>query len=204
MTARFISFEGIDGAGKSTQIAATATWFQSRGNEVVLTREPGGTPLAEELRGLVLSRPMDALTELLLMFAGRRDHLQAVIRPALAQGKVVLCDRFTDSSFAYQGGGRGLPLSILEPLADWVQDGTEPELTFWFDLPSDMAAARRAGAREADRIESQQLDFFDRARAGFAARAVKAPQRVVRIDASVAPDAVWAQVEAELQRRYPA
>lgn len=204
MTGRFISFEGIDGAGKSTQIAAIATWFQARGDEVVLTREPGGTPLAEELRALVLNKPMDSLTELLLMFAGRRDHLQSHILPALAAGRTVLCDRFTDSSFAYQGGGRGLPLTMLEPLADWVQDGTEPELTFWFDLPPALAAARRAGAREADRIEAQQLDFFDRARAGFAARAGKAPQRVVRIDASVTPDEVWAQVEAVLQRRYPA
>jgi dTMP kinase len=201
---RFISFEGIDGAGKSTQIAAIAQWFQARGDEVVLTREPGGTPLAEELRALVLNRPMDSLTELLLMFAGRRDHLQALILPALAAGKTVLCDRFTDSSFAYQGGGRGLPLTMLEPLADWVQDGTEPELTFWFDLPPALAAARRAGAREADRIEAQQLDFFERARAGFAARAEQAPGRVVRIDASQAPDAVWEQVLAVLAQRYPA
>lgn len=201
---RFISFEGIDGAGKSTQIASIAQWFQARGDEVALTREPGGTPLAEDLRALVLNRPMDSLTELLLMFAARRDHLQTLILPALTAGKTVLCDRFTDSSFAYQGGGRGLPLSMLDPLADWVQDGTEPELTFWFDLPPAMAAARRAGAREADRIEAQQLDFFERARGGFAARAEKAPQRVVRIDASVAPDAVWAQVETVLQQRYPA
>jgi len=200
---RFISFEGIDGAGKSTQIAAIAKWFQSRGSDVVLTREPGGTPLAEELRALVLSRPMDAVTELLLMFAGRRDHLQTLIRPALAAGKTVLCDRFTDSSFAYQGGGRGLPLSMLEPLAEWVQDGTEPELTFWFDLPPAMAAARRAGARDADRIEAQQLDFFERARAGFAARAANAPQRVVRIDASQNRDDVWTQVVVVLEKRYP-
>ncbi|MFG6413507.1 dTMP kinase [Roseateles sp. DC23W] len=204
MTGRFISFEGIDGAGKSTQIAAIATWFRERGDEVVLTREPGGSALAEELRALVLNRPMDSLTELLLMFAGRRDHLQTRIVPALAGGKTVLCDRFTDSSFAYQGGGRGLPLAMLDALADWVQDGTEPELTFWFDLPPDLAAARRAGAREADRIEAQQLDFFDRVRAGFAARAEQAPQRVVRIDASVTPDDVWTQIEAVLQRRYPA
>lgn len=204
MTGRFISFEGIDGAGKSTQIASIAAWFRARGDEVVLTREPGGTPLAEQLRALVLNQPMDALTELLLMFAGRRDHLQALIQPALAAGRTVLCDRFTDSSFAYQGGGRGLPLSMLEPLADWVQAGTEPELTFWFDLPPAVAAARRAGAREADRIEAQQLDFFERARAGFAARAAQAPQRVVRIDASLSPDAVWQQVEAVLAQRYPA
>jgi dTMP kinase len=204
VTGRFISFEGIDGAGKSTQIAAISKWFRDRGDEVVLTREPGGTPLAEELRALVLNRPMDALTELLLIFAGRRDHLQTHIVPALAAGRTVLCDRFTDSSFAYQGGGRGLPPSVLEPLADWVQEGTEPELTFWFDLPPAMAAARRAGARAADRIEAQQLDFFERARAGFAARAAAAPQRVVRIDASKSPDQVWEQVVTVLASRYPA
>ena len=203
MTGRFISFEGIDGAGKSTQIAAISKWFRDRGDEVVLTREPGGTALAEELRALVLNRPMDALTELLLIFAGRRDHLQTHLLPALADGKTVLCDRFTDSSFAYQGGGRGLPLSVLEPLADWVQEGTEPELTLWFDLPPALAAARRAGARAADRIEAQQLDFFERARAGFAARAESAPQRIVRIDASRSPDDVWAQVVTVLTARYP-
>ncbi|MFN3304807.1 MAG: dTMP kinase [Roseateles sp.] len=204
MTGRFISFEGIDGAGKSTQIAAISRWFRARGDEVLLTREPGGTPLAEELRALVLNRPMDPLTELLLIFAGRRDHLQHHILPALAAGKTVLCDRFTDSSFAYQGGGRGLPLSTLEPLADWVQEGTEPELTLWFDLPPSVAAERRASAREADRIEAQQLDFFERARRGFAQRAQAAPHRIVRIDASVSPEAVWTQVESVLAQRYPA
>lgn len=204
MTGRFISFEGIDGAGKSTQIAAISKWFRNRGDEVLLTREPGGTPLAEELRAMVLNRPMDSLTELLLIFAGRRDHLQTHILPALAAGKTVLCDRFTDSSFAYQGGGRGLPTSVLEPLADWVQEGTEPELTFWFDLPPKMAAERRANAREADRIEAQQLDFFERARQGFAQRAQASPQRVVRIDASRSPEEVWTQVVTVLADRYPA
>lgn len=204
MSGRFISFEGIDGAGKSTQIAAVAKWFGARGDAILLTREPGGTPLAEELRTLVLNRPMDALTELLLMFAGRRDHLKTVIMPALAEGRTVLCDRFTDSSFAYQGGGRGLPLSVLEPLADWVQQGQEPELTLWFDLPPALAAERRAGARDADRIESQQLEFFERVREGFAARALKSPQRIVRVDASLDQDAVWAQVVGLLQARYPA
>ena len=204
MTGRFISFEGIDGAGKSTQIAAISKWFRQRGDEVLLTREPGGTPLAEELRAMVLNRAMDPLTELLLIFAGRRDHLQTHILPALAAGKTVLCDRFTDSSFAYQGGGRGLPLTVLEPLADWVQQGTEPELTLWFDLPPALAAERRANAREADRIEAQQLDFFERARQGFARRAEAAPQRIVRIDASRSPEDVWAQVVSVLEARYAA
>jgi dTMP kinase len=204
VTGRFISFEGIDGAGKSTHIQAVADWFRARGADVQLSREPGGTPLAETLRELVLSQPMGSLTEVLLMFAGRRDHVETVIKPALAAGKTLLCDRFTDASFAYQGGGRGLPLSVLEPLADWVQEGTEPELTLWFDLPSAQAAARRAGAREADRIEQQDLDFFERVRDAYARRAAQAPQRIVRIDASGTVEQVGAQVLATLAARYPA
>ncbi|MBV8034904.1 dTMP kinase [Roseateles sp.] len=203
MTGRFISFEGIDGAGKSTHIRAVADWFRARGADVQLSREPGGTPLAETLRDIVLKEPMGSLTELLLMFAGRRDHVETVIKPALAAGKTLLCDRFTDASFAYQGGGRGLPLAVLETLADWVQEGTEPELTLWFDLPAAQAAARRAGAREADRIEQQDLDFFERVRAGYAARAAKAPGRIVRVDASGTVEQVGAQVLAVLSERYP-
>lgn len=204
MTAgRFISFEGIDGAGKSTHIQAVADWFRTRGADVQLSREPGGTPLAETLRDIVLKEPMGSLTELLLMFAGRRDHVETVIKPALAAGKTLLCDRFTDASFAYQGGGRGLPQSVLDPLADWVQEGTEPELTLWFDLPAEQAAARRASAREADRIEQQDLAFFERVRAGYAARAAKAPGRIVRIDASGSVEQVGAKVLAVLAERYP-
>ncbi|WP_457353032.1 dTMP kinase [Roseateles sp. P5_D6] len=203
MTGRFISFEGIDGAGKSTHIQAVADWFRARGADVQLSREPGGTPLAETLRDIVLKESMGSLTELLLMFAGRRDHVEAVIKPALAAGKTLLCDRFTDASFAYQGGGRGLPLSVLEPLADWVQEGTEPELTLWFDLPAEQAAARRASAREADRIEQQDLEFFERVRAGYSARAAKAPGRIVRVDASGTVEQVGAHVLAVLAERYP-
>lgn len=203
MTGRFISFEGIDGAGKSTHIQAVADWFRARGADVQLSREPGGTSLAEALRELVLSQPMGSLTELLLMFAGRRDHVETVIRPALAAGKTLLCDRFTDASFAYQGGGRGLPSSVLDTLADWVQEGTEPELTLWFDLPAAQAAARRASAREADRIEQQDLDFFERVRAAYAARAAQAPRRIVRIDASGTVAQVGAQVLSVLAQRYP-
>jgi dTMP kinase len=202
VTGRFISFEGIDGAGKSTHIQAVADWFRARGADVQLSREPGGTPLAETLRDIVLKQPMGSLTELLLMFAGRRDHVEAVIKPALAAGRTLLCDRFTDASFAYQGGGRGLPLPVLNALADWVQEGTEPELTLWFDLPAEQAAARRASAREADRIEQLDLDFFERVRAGYAARAAAAPQRIVRIDASGTVEQVGAAVIAALEQRY--
>lgn len=203
MTGRFISFEGIDGAGKSTHIQTVADWFRARGDDVQLSREPGGTPLAETLRDIVLKQPMGALTEVLLMFAGRRDHVETVIRPALAAGRTLLCDRFTDASFAYQGGGRGLPLAVLTSLADWVQEGTEPELTLWFDLPAEQAAARRASAREADRIEQLDLEFFERVRAGYAARAAQAPQRIVRIDASGTVAEVGVQVLAVLAQRYP-
>ena len=145
----FISFEGIDGAGKSTHIEAVAKAFEAQGRSVTRTREPGGTPLAETLRQLVLNDPMDALTESLLVFAARRDHIQRVIAPALAQGRVVLCDRFTDATFAYQGAGRGFDLAVLQTLEQWVQSsGTEaqgllqPQLTMWFDLPPSVAAAR--------------------------------------------------------------
>lgn len=206
---RFISFEGIDGAGKTSHIEALQVWLRVRGHEVVLTREPGGTPLAEDLRALFLAREMDALTEALLVFAARRDHLRAVIVPALARGAVVLCDRFTDATFAYQGSGRGFDLAVLAQLERWVQqrpgaDETglvEPELTLWFDLPPALAAARRAGAREADRLEREDEAFFQRVAAGYAARCAAAPQRFARIDAAAARETVWAQVEQAVAAR---
>ncbi|MDN3920633.1 dTMP kinase [Roseateles violae] len=201
---RFITFEGIDGAGKSTHIAALTERLAAQG-ELVNTREPGGTPLAETLRGLFLNSGMDALTELLLVFAGRRDHLRQVIEPALAAGKTVLCDRFTDASFAYQGFGRGMDLAQLATLEQWVQAGRQPDLTLWFDLPAAQAAQRRVGrevgAREADRFEQQDLDFFERVRAGYAARAAAAPERFARIDASVLVPEVWAQIVAVMEAR---
>jgi len=195
----FISFEGIDGAGKSSHIDRLAEAFRAHGRDVCLTREPGGTPLAEQLRALVLHRPMDALTEALLIFAGRRDHLQQVIEPALARGEVVLCDRFTDASFAYQGAGRGFDTAVLDTLEAWVQrsgDGAlrQPALTLWFDLPPATAAARLAGTRAPDRFESQPEAFFTRVAAGYAARAAAAPQRFARIDASADRDEVARQI----------
>ncbi|MBB2486368.1 dTMP kinase [Mitsuaria sp. WAJ17] len=201
MSGRFISFEGIDGAGKSTHIAAVSERLRRAGAEVLNTREPGGTPLAERLRELVLHEPMDALTEALLVFAGRRDHVRKVIEPALAAGCTVVCDRFTDASFAYQGGGNGLPLSVLTQLEAWVTDGRQPDLTIWFDLPPAMAAARRAAAREADRFEQQDLDFFERVRAAYAARAADAPQRFAQIDASGDVASVATQIVAVLEQR---
>ena len=200
MSSRFITFEGIDGAGKSTHIASLTARLSAQG-EVVSTREPGGTPLAETLRGLFLHSGMDPLTELLLVFAARRDHLQKVIEPALAAGKTVLCDRFTDATFAYQGGGRGMDLTVLSTLEQWVQQGRQPDLTLWFDLPAETAAQRRAAAREADRFEQQDLEFFERVRAGYAARAAAAPERFARIDASLSVPEVAVQIEQVMERR---
>jgi dTMP kinase len=198
---RFITFEGIDGAGKSSHIQPLAAWLRERGAEVVLTREPGGTALAEALREQLLHQPMDALTEALLVFAARRDHLQRVIEPALAAGRTVLCDRFTDATFAYQGSGRGFDVQLLTQLEAWVQQGRQPDLTLWFDLAPELAAQRRGAARSADRFEAQDIAFFERVRQGYEARAAAQPQRFVRIDAAPAPPQVWAQVCAVLQAR---
>jgi dTMP kinase len=200
---RFITFEGIDGAGKSSHLEALAAWLRERGHAVQVTREPGGTALAEALRELVLHRPMDALCESLLVFAARRDHLVQSIEPALAAGTTVLCDRFTDATFAYQGGGRGFDLAVLTQLEAWVQQGRQPDLTLWFDLPPALAAQRRAAARAPDRFESEDLGFFERVQAGYAARAAQQPQRFARVDAALAPAAVWAQVVAAAEQRLP-
>ncbi|WOB10811.1 dTMP kinase [Piscinibacter gummiphilus] len=201
MTRRFITFEGIDGAGKSTHIEALAERLRQRGGEVVMTREPGGTALAEKLRELVLHAPMDALTEALLVFAARRDHLQQVIAPALARGATVLCDRFTDATFAYQGAGRGFDTGVLGALETWVQQGLQPDLTIWFDLPAETAAERRAAARTPDRFEQLDTAFFNRVRSGYATRFEQSPERFARIDASLPREQVWAQVVDHLERR---
>jgi dTMP kinase len=204
MAGLFISFEGIDGAGKSTHIGALAAAFKAQGRAVTLTREPGGTPLAETLRTLVLNDPMDALTEALLMFAARRDHLTCVILPALARGDVVLCDRFTDATFAYQGGGRGFDEAVLSQLEAMVQ-GTadlggqkliQPALTLWFDLAPEEAAKRLAGARVPDKFESQPVEFFRRVADGYARRLAGEPGRFARIDGGQTQAAVWQDVHA--------
>jgi dTMP kinase len=199
--ARFITFEGIDGAGKSTHIDAVGERLRAAGATVQVTREPGGTALAEALRKLVLHEPMDALTEVLLVFAARRDHLQRVIVPALARGETVLCDRFTDATFAYQGGGRGFDPQVLAQLEAWVHGAVQPDLTIWFDLPAALAATRRAAVRAPDRFEQQDAGFFERVRQGYAERAGAAPHRIVRIDASADRDAVWRQIEGALESR---
>jgi dTMP kinase len=203
-TGRFITFEGIDGAGKSSHIDALATWMRERGRRVLVTREPGGTPLAERLRELVLHETMDALTESLLVFAARRDHLQQAIEPALAAGITVLCDRFTDATFAYQGGGRGFDLAVLAELEAWVQQGRQPDLTLWFELAPDVAAERRAAARAPDRFEQQDEVFFTRVHAGYERRCAAEPGRFARIDADGPREAVWAQVVGAVQERLQA
>jgi len=201
----FISFEGIDGAGKSTHIDALAHQFRQQGRQVTLTREPGGTPLAETLRTLVLNEAMDPLTEALLVFAARRDHLQQVIVPALARGEVVLCDRFTDATFAYQGGGRGFDTAVLSQLEHWVQASDqglrEPDVTLWFVLDPRVAAERLSQARVPDRFESQPVAFFEQVHEGYARRCQQAPQRFIQIEANRSREAVWQSVESSLRAR---
>lgn len=205
----FISFEGIDGAGKSTHIEGLAQAFHAQGRAVTLTREPGGTPLAEKLREMVLNDRMDAMTEALLVFAARRDHLRQVIEPALAAGAVVLCDRFTDASFAYQGGGRGFDLTLLSVLEKMVQKTAgehpdfirQPDLTIWFDLPAEVAAGRLAGTRELDKFEAESVEFFRRVAAGYLQRMMVSPGRFARIAADNTRETVWLQVMKTLQGR---
>ncbi len=201
MSGRFITFEGIDGAGKSTHIEAVAAYLRGRGAEVVRTREPGGTDLAEQLRALVLAAPMDPMTEVLLVFAARRDHIQLVIEPALARAATVLCDRFTDATFAYQGAGRGFDVDILGRLEAWVQGTLRPDLTLWFDLDPSIANRRVAAARTADRFEAQDLAFFERVRAGYLQRMQAEPARIVRIDATPDRDTVRQEIVAALELR---
>ncbi|MFM8665390.1 MAG: dTMP kinase [Betaproteobacteria bacterium] len=197
----FITLEGIDGAGKSTHLAALAQWWRARGAEVVLTREPGGTPLAERLREMVLHEAMDPLTESLLVFAARREHVLKVIEPALARKAVVLCDRFTDATFAYQGGGRGFDHNVLAQLEQWVHGQRQPDLTFLFDVPPEVAQARRAAVRQPDRFEAQDEAFFSRVRQAYERRRLAQPERFAVVDATMAPQAVAAQVLAIMQER---
>jgi dTMP kinase len=185
---RFISFEGIDGAGKSTQHAWLVQYLRDRGRAVVATREPGGTPLGEKLRSLLLAEPMHLETEALLMFAARREHIAQVIEPALARGDWVICDRFVDASFAYQGGGRGLDWDKLKDLADWVLGDLEPDLTLIFDAPVAIAQQRlHAATANPDRFEQEQADFFEKVRAAYIRIARENPNRVRLIDATRTP-----------------
>ncbi len=190
MKGRFISFEGIDGAGKSTHLEWYAERLREAGRAVLLTREPGGTELAEALRALLLGEAMDARTELLLMFAARQDHLERRVRPALANGTWVVCDRFTDSTLAYQGSGRQGPTERIRALADWIHPDLWPDRTYLFDLPAPEALRRRAQARPADRFEAEDVAFFERVRAGYQALARAEPNRFLVIDANESIDRI--------------
>jgi dTMP kinase len=181
---RFITFEGIDGAGKSTHIGFVTGLLEDAGKTVVSTREPGGTAVGEKLRELLLHEKMHLETEALLMFASRREHLAQVIEPALARGDWVLSDRFTDASFAYQGGGRGLPLSKLDQLEQWVHPHLQPALTLLFDVPLAVARERLDATRTLDKFESEQEAFFERCRNEYLRRALENPGRIVVIDST--------------------
>ncbi|QWD92498.1 dTMP kinase [Polynucleobacter asymbioticus] len=198
----FISFEGIDGAGKSTHIDAFANLLKQRfpEREIVLTREPGGTELGEQLRQLLLNAPMNLETEALLMFAARREHLVQIIEPALLAGKIVISDRFTDASFAYQGGGRGLSIDKLNALEQWVQGKQnqtilQPNLTILFDLPGSIAEARRSKVRTPDKFEQMDLDFFERVRQEYLRRAKADMHRFHIVDATQTQDVIWQDLE---------
>ncbi|WP_241136062.1 dTMP kinase [Achromobacter xylosoxidans] len=195
---RFITLEGVDGAGKSTHTEWIAEFLRGQGLEVVSTREPGGTPLGEKLRALVLTDPMGLDTETLLMFAARCEHLHQVIEPALARGAWVVCDRYTDATYAYQGGGRGLGAERVAALETWMQAG-RPDRTWLFDVPLEVARARLADAREPDRFEREGTAFFERTRAAYQARAAAEPDRIRVIDSTRAIAAIRAELEAGLR-----
>ena len=198
---KFITLEGIDGAGKSTQLAWIVELLQRAGLQAVVTREPGGTELGEQLRAVLLdkSMTMHAETEALLMFAARREHLDKVILPALAQGQWVISDRFTDASFAYQGGGRGLDTGKLEILEHWVQGALQPDLTLYFDVSVEVGQQRVSQIKAADRFEKERVDFFQRVRAAYLDRARQFPGRIKIIDSSQSLAQVKAAVEQTLQ-----
>ena len=199
MKGLFITLEGVDGAGKSSHLDWLADWFRQRGRLVRLTREPGGTSVGEHLRDIVLHQSMHAETEALIMFAARREHIEQVIRPGLAAGEVVISDRFTDASFAYQCGGRGLSEARLEILENWVHAGLQPYLTLLFDLPDAIAPRQLPAARIPDRFEREQSSFHARVRAAYLRRAERFPQRIRVLDGGQPLQDVRAQLAGILE-----
>ena len=198
---KFITFEGIDGAGKSSHIAGVVDFLRRHGLSVVSTREPGGTPLGEKLRELLLSDAMHLETEALLMFAARREHLAQLIEPALARGDWVVCDRFSDATYAYQGGGRGLDKNKFAALEQWVHGHLQPDLTFLFDLPPAVAGQRIAAqGRQLDRFEQERADFHSRVRRAYLERAAQSPQRMVVINADQRLEEIREQIEGIVAR----
>lgn len=196
MVGKFITLEGVDGAGKSTHIPFIADLLSAQGHQVVLTREPGGTELGEKLRELLLHQAMHVETETLLMFAARSEHLHQVIKPALTRGDWVLSDRFTDASFAYQHGGRGVDADKIKALEHWVQADFQPDLTLLFDVPVEISCRRLAGARDPDRFEQESAPFFERIRAAYLHRAAVFPQRFRVINAN----RTLGEIQQELER----
>ena len=192
---KFITFEGVDGAGKSTHLAWFADALRQRGPDVIVTREPGGTPLGEQLREILLNQPMSIGTEALLMFAARLEHIEQVIKPALHAGKWVVSDRFSDASFAYQGGGRGLDWGKLSQLEQWVHPDLQPDLTLFFDVPVEIARQRLTNNASLDRFEREQADFFERVRAGYHRRVNQNPRRYIVIDAAQSLDIIKQKLE---------
>lgn len=192
---KFITFEGIDGAGKSTHIAFVAECLRARDIDVMVTREPGGTSLGEKLREILLHERMHLETEALLMFAARREHIAQVIEPALTQGQWVISDRFTDASFAYQGGGRKLPMEKLGVLEHWVHPHLQPDLTLLFDVPLEVARARLDAAREPDKFEQEKADFFAATRTAYLERARQFPQRFRVIDSTQSIEAIQKELK---------
>lgn len=199
-TGKFITLEGIDGAGKSTQLEFVVAWLQERGLPVVVTREPGGTPLGERLRSILLDNAtvMHPETEALLMFAARREHLDKVIVPALQKGSCVVSDRFTDASFAYQGGGRGLDWEKIEALESWVHGDLQPDLTLYFDISVELGRQRVDAIKTRDRFEQEQSDFHLEVREAYLKRAQQFPRRIHVIDARQPVEAVRNDVEKSL------
>lgn len=199
----FITVEGVEGAGKTTNIAYVRNWLEHAGIDLLSTREPGGTPLAEELRRLLLAdrdEPVAPSAELLMVFAARAQHLEQVIEPALASGRWVLCDRFTDATFAYQGAGRGLPLEVIEQLETIVQRGRQPHRTLFLDLPVAEGLARARDRGDADRFEQENREFFERVRDGYWQRIKRDPERFAVVDASVPLHEVQAQIKTYLEQ----
>lgn len=204
MRGLFITFEGGEGAGKSTMMDRAEAWLVARGHRVTRTREPGGTELAERLRDILLDRRNDglsSLTELLLVFASRAEHLAEVIRPALKRGETVLCDRFTDATWAYQGGGRELPSQQIAALEDLVHGDLQPDLTLLLDLPVEVGMKRAARRSAVDRIESEPVAFFERVRNAYLERAKTYPDRFIVVDSSPDMDQVWKGIEQAMQVR---
>lgn len=197
---KFITFEGVDGAGKSTHLAWFADTLRQRGLDVVVTREPGGTPLGEQLREMLLNQSMSIGTEALLMFAARLEHIEQIIKPALHAGKWVISDRFSDASFAYQGGGRGMDWNRLKQLEHWVHPDLQPDLTLFFDVPVEVARQRLSSNVSLDRFEQEQADFFERVRAGYHRRVAENPSRYAVIDAARTLDQVKQQLEQIIAR----